>query len=150
MAIVGGPGMGKSMLFEPLDCIYSVCAKPQRRSTFPLSALPRSDIIVWQEFTFYHDTLDFDDLLNLTCGEKLGIRNPCAPNIEWRNRAPMFYTAARPIFARFPSPEETALKNAAMAERFKIRNWYVPIPPASRRPDFPRCGRCFAEFILGN
>ena len=74
----------------------------------------------------------------------------CAPNMEWRNRAPMFYTAARPIFGRFPTPEETALKNAAMAERFKIRNWYVPIPPASRRPDFPRCGRCFAEFFLGN
>ena len=72
--------------------------------------------------------------MNLTCGEKLGVRNPCAPNTQWRNRAPMFYTAARPIFGRFPTPEETALKNAAMAERFKIRSWYVSGQPPPRFP----------------
>ena len=60
------------------------------------------------------------------------------------------YTSARPIFDRFPTIEETTLKNAAMPERFKIRHWHVPIPHGIRRHDFPRCGRCFAEFMLGS
>ena len=150
MGIVGGPGMGKSMLFESLDSIFVTGAKPQRRSTFPLSLIPHIDILVWQEYTFYHDTVDFDDLLNLCVGEKLDIRNPGAPNKPWRNRAPMFYTAPRPISAVFDSQEETAVKNKAMAERFKIRHWYVPIPFSHRQLNFPRCGRCCAEFVLNN
>ena len=150
MGIVGGPGMGKSMLFESLDCIFTTGGKPQRRSTFPLSSIPDIDILVWQEFTFYHDTLDFDDLLNLCVGEKLDLRMPGKPPKPWRNRAPLFFTGTRPISAVFASQEETDFKNQAMTERFKLRHWYVPIPFSRRQLNFPRCGRCCAEFVLNN
>ena len=38
--------------------------------------------------------------------------------------------------------------NQAMDERFKTRMWSQPLQMSERVPDFPRCGCCFANFIL--
>ena len=34
-ALIGQPGCGKSMMFEPFDDIYTVMGKPEDRSSFP-------------------------------------------------------------------------------------------------------------------
>ena len=62
----------------------------------------------------------------------------------------MFYTARRPLSMFSRDPSEMADFNNAMAERFKTRVWTTPLPRAGRIPDFPRCGHCFAQFILNN
>ena len=36
----------------------------------------------------------------------------------------------------------------AGTERFTIRYWTVPIPQEHRLTEFPRCGRCSANFFL--
>jgi len=92
MAIVGLPGCGKSMLFESLDLIYEVMGKPQRGSTFPLSNVPKSHVLVWQEYKHHDGTILFEDLLSLAVGEKIDIRMPHAENLSHRDTAPMFYT----------------------------------------------------------
>ena len=150
LALVGGPGMGKSMLFESMDLIFNVCGKPEFRSTFPLAGVLKADILVWQEFMFHEETLSWDDLLNLVVGERVNIRVPSATNVPYRNTAPMFYTADAPISAWAPCMQRLATMNSAMAERFKIRRWHRALPQNIRRPDFPKCGRCSAKFFLDN
>ena len=62
----------------------------------------------------------------------------------------MFYTARRPLSFVSRDAQEMQEYNQAMNERFKIRYWTNPLPTATRVPDFPRCGPCFAQFVLQN
>ena len=150
LALVGGPGMGKSMLFESMDLIFKVMGKPEFRSTFPLVGMIDAEILVWQDFTYHPETLAFDDLLNLLVGESVNVRKPGAGSAPHRNAAPMFYTASSPIRTLTGTMQTTISLNSAMNERFKIRQWQNPLPLQVRRPDFPRCGRCSAKFYLEN
>ena len=150
LAIVGGPGMGKSMLFESLDEIFVVAGKPERDNSFPLASVLGADVLLWQEFCWEKKICAFEDLLSLLVGERLGIRVPGARPVSHRNRAPMFYTARRPLSMVSRDVSEMTDFNNAMAERFKTRFWTRPLPRAGRVPDFPRCGHCFAKFILDN
>ena len=74
MAIIGEPGCGKSMLFEPIDDIYEAMPAPESGSTFPLSGLLDSEVVLWQDFEYEAKTLNFQDLLRLLVGEKVGVR----------------------------------------------------------------------------
>ena len=150
LAIIGGPGMGKSMLFESLDEIFVVAGKPERDNSFPLASVLGAEVLLWQEFSWDKKMCAFEDLLSLLVGERLGVRVPGARPVSHRNRAPMFYTARRPLSMFSRDPSEMADFNHAMAERFKTRVWTTPLPRAGRIPDFPRCGHCFAQFILNN
>lgn len=150
MAILGPPGLGKSMLFDPLDEIYRVCGRPQRDSSFPFADVLDADVLVWQEFKWSSKVCAWEDLLSLLCGEKFGIRQPGAKPTQHRNRAPMFYTARKPLTMFSYDPQEMSEYNQAMSERFNIRMWSEQgaLPFAERRADFPRCGCCFARFVL--
>ena len=148
MALIGPPGIGKSMLFEPLDDIYKACGKPQRDCTFPFADVIDADILLWQEFKYTLKVCAWEDLLNLLCGEKFGIRQPNSKPIQHRNKAPMFYTARTQLTMRSSDLVEMAEYNTAMSERFKLRVWSKPLPMAERRKDFPRCACCFAKFVL--
>ena len=58
--------------------------------------------------------------------------------------------ARRPLTLLSRDVSEMTDFNSAMSERFKTRFWTRPLPRAGRVPDFPRCGHCFAKFILDN
>ena len=45
MAVIGVPGAGKSMLFEPFDGIYTVMGKPENKSSFPLSGALNTQLL---------------------------------------------------------------------------------------------------------
>lgn len=150
MAIVGGPGMGKSMVFESMDEVFNVCGKPQRDSSFALQGTLDADVLLWQEFTYNRKVCAWEDLLSLLVGERLGIRCCGAKPVQVRNTAPMFVTAAQFLSYRTDNVQEMLAFNLAMQERFNIRVWQIPLPMESRRPDFPRCGCCFSRFVLEN
>ncbi len=150
LAIIGPPGMGKSMLLEPLDEIFRVCGRPQRDSSFPLADVVDADVLLWREFKWTSKVCAWEDLLSLLCGEKVGLRMPGAKPVQHRNNAPMFYTARQPLRMFSQDPQEMLEYNQAMSERFKTRAWERPLPMNERRADFPRCGCCFAKFILTN
>jgi hypothetical protein len=149
LALVGGPGIGKSMLFESFGEIFQVYGKPERGSTFPFAGLPDADVLVWHEFVYNKRTFAFEDLLSALCGELMSIRRPGASNLPYRNQSPMFYTARKPLSVQYSDDQqEKDDYNQAMSERFCTRFWRVPLPHGERRPDFPRCGRCCARFYL--
>lgn len=149
MALIGGPGIGKSMMFESFAEIFHVYGKPERGSTFPFAGLPDAEVLVWHEFVYSKKTFAFEDLLSVLCGEIICVRRPGASNVPFRNQAPMFYTARKPLSVQYSDdPQEKDEYNQAMAERFRTRFWNVPLPHAERRLDFPRCGRCCARFYL--
>ena len=150
MAIIGGPGMGKSTVLEPLDDIFVTSAKPQRDSSFPLEGILGAEVLLWQEFTYSKRTLAWEDLLALLVGEKLAVRCCGTKPVQHRNAAPMFYTARQHLCYHSMDPHEMMDYNQAMLERFTTRRWTVPLPPGARNPDFPRCGRCFSRFVLQN
>ena len=148
LAIIGPPGLGKSMIFEPLDEIFEVGGRPQRDCSFPFASLMEADVLLWQEFKFSHKLCSWEDLLALLSGEKFGLRIPNAKPKQHRNLAPMFYTGRQPLRMRSDDVEEMLEYNQAMDERFKTRTWSQPLRKCERVPDFPRCGCCFAKFIL--
>ena len=150
MAITGEPGCGKSMLFEPIDDIYEAMPAPESGSTFPLSGLLDAEVVLWQDFEYEAKTINFQDLLRLLVGEKVGVRSPGSVNIKHKNTAPVFYSAMQKIKTHTGSKETVERKNKAMDERFVIREWKVVLPIASRKPDFPKCAKCFASFMLDN
>ena len=150
MGIVGPPGCGKSTVFESLACVFKVCGKPQRDCSFAFADVPGADILLWQEFTWTEKTCAWEDLLNVLVGEGFGIRLPCAKPVTLRNDAPMFYTAWSPLRFRSPDLERMLALNRAMDERFKLRTWARPLPQENRMPKFPKCGCCFAKFVLEN
>ena len=67
-----------------------------------------------------------------------------------RNTAPLFLTACSPLMVSREDPAQMSILNQAMAERFKIRTWHVPLPMSERRADFPACAACAARFYLHN
>ena len=148
MGVVGGPGMGKSMLFESMSEVFCVSGKPEDGSTFPFSGIIGADVLVWQEFTWSSKVCSFDNLLSVVVGEQIGIRIPSDKPVQYRNNAPFFYTALQPLCFRTMNYAEAQAKNAAVAERFKTRHWTIPLPGAERLPTFPKCGCCFARFVL--
>ena len=140
--------MGKSMVFESLDEVFSVGGKPQQGSSFPLSDIIDVDVLLWQEFKWSPKVCSWEDLLSILCGEKLGIRMPGTKGVQHRNCAPMFYTARQSLKMISQDVSEMEEYNEAMTERFKIRTWSKPLPKAERRPDFPKCGCCFATAMI--
>lgn len=150
MAIIGEPGCGKSMLFEPLDLIFSVMGKPEGKSTFPLACVPEVHLLVWHEYAHKDSIVLFEDLLALTVGERVEIRQPHRKNLSHRNTAPMFLSCNSPLTVVREDVAVMTRLNQAMEERFCTRRWTRPIPLEARRADFPRCGRCCAGFFLMN
>ena len=121
--MVGPPGCGKSTLFEGLSLIYTAGAKPERENRFPLSSILEADVLLWQEFSWAQKMCAFEDLLQVTAGEQLAIRVPCAKPVQHRNTAPMFYTAWVPISISCSDVRKMTCLDQAMAERFRTRMW---------------------------
>ena len=148
IAIVGEPGCGKSMLFEPFGDIFKVMGKPQKKSSFSLTNALDAHILLWQDYKHHEETVGFEDLLSLIVGEQVEVRVPHQANTPFRNKAPLFYTSNSMLRVTREDPQETAKLNAAMHERFCYREWRTPIPHWMRQSDFPRCARCCAQFYL--
>ena len=150
MAIIGEPGCGKSMIFEPFDSIFSVMGKPEGKSSFPLANIMDAHVLLWQEYKHKDSIVLFEDLLAVCAGERIEIRLPHTKNRSHRNLAPLFYTCNTELHVVRADPVEMNRLNGAMQERFCTRRWLKPIPMESRRADFPRCGCCCAKFLLLN
>ena len=71
LAIIGKPGCGKSMLFEWIDQVFTVCGTPERECTFPLAGILDADVLLWNEFVYNKKHLAFESLLNV-----LAVRMP--------------------------------------------------------------------------
>ena len=152
MALVGEPGSGKSMILQPLESIFQTMPPPEDGSTFPMCGLIDAEIILFQDFEYDPKTVNFQDLLRLLVGERMGVRVPGQKNVFCNNRAPMFYSALEKIAPKDIKCSEQTLqrKTVAMDEHFTIRTWDHRLPPWKRVPDFPHCAACFASFMLGN
>ena len=148
MAVIGAPGCGKSMLFEPFTGIFDVAGKPQKNSSFALAGILDCHIMLWQDYKHEDKTLAFEDLLALLVGETLAVRVPNKPNVEHRNTAPMFFTSNSPLVVARSDPLAMQYLNTAMGERFNTRCWQVPLPQMARVANFPKCARCCATFYL--
>ena len=148
IAVIGAPGCGKSMLFEPFVGIFDVAGKPQSRSSFPLSGILDASLLLWQDFKHDDRTIVFEDLLNLLVGELLSIRVPHQRNVNFQNKSPMFFTSNSPLAVVRQDPVTTQFLNGAMQERFCTRVWSNPLPAAERVSNFPKCSRCCATFYL--
>lgn len=148
IAVIGDPGCGKSMLFEPFDAIYAVVGKPEAKSTFPLANVLTSHLLIWNEWKHKDSIVLFEDLLALLAGERMEIRVPHQSNKSHRNTAPMIFTSNPPLAVVREDPVAMARVNKAMAERFCTRTWTNPIPEHERNPHFPKCPRCCAAFYL--
>ena len=150
MALVGVPGCGKSMLFEPFDQIFTVMGKPSSKNNFPLSPVLDADVLLWQEYKHKDDIVLFEDLLAILVHERIEIPVPYKGNISHRNTAPMFFTSNSPLRVVREDASVTEYLNDAMRERFCSRWWGTPLPVEERRPNFPKCARCCALFYLGS
>ena len=148
VAIIGEPGCGKSMLFEPFDGIFAVMGKPQNNSSFALAGVLDAQVLLWQDWKQNDGTVLFEDVLSLLVGERMDIRVPNKKNVSFRNTSPLFYTSNTPLSVVRPDLQQTTRLNAAMAERFCTRTWHNPLPPAQRIANLPRCSRCCANFFV--
>ena len=102
---------------------------------------------MWQEFELEPKTVAWEDLLSFLVGERVDVRVPGRPNVSHRSSAPMFYTALAPLEPWHAPRWRRRSMRKAMDERFVMREWSVPLPPAERVIDFPKCGRCFAGLV---
>lgn len=150
MGLVGVPGSGKSMMFQPLESIYETMAPPEAGSTFPLASLVKAEVCLWQEFEYDAKTIHVTDLLRLLVGERIAVRVPGEVNIPLNNKAPIFFSSMEPVEVKSGAQKARDAKNKAIEERFNIRTWKNPLPLTVRVPDFPHCGKCFAVFMLEN
>jgi hypothetical protein len=148
MAIVGEPGCGKSMIYEPFDKIFKVMGKPEAKSTFPMANVVDAHVLLWQEYKHRDRIVLFEDLLALAVGERMELRIPHQKNKSHRNTAPLFFTSNSMLAVIREDPNEMQRLNTAMVERFNIRFWLRPIPMGSRVVDLAKCGRCCANFLL--
>jgi hypothetical protein len=149
IAIIGEPGSGKSMILQPLEMIFKTMPPPEDGSTFPLASLLEAEIVLWQDYEYNQKTLNFNDLLRMAVGEKIGVRIPGSINSNFNNSAPIFYSALQ----RITPPrwaEAYDKKVIAINDRFTVREWSNPLPHHRRQNDFPHCAPCFASFILDN
>ncbi|CAK0845543.1 unnamed protein product, partial [Prorocentrum cordatum] len=99
IAVIGGPGCGKSMLFEPFDGIFKVMGKPQAKSSFPLAAVLDS-VLLWQDWKHNDATILFEDLLSMLVGERMDIRVPNKKNAMTERFAARVWLAPLPQEAR--------------------------------------------------
>ena len=146
VACVGRGGCGKSSLLEPLELIFECAEKPQGGSSFPFATLPGCDVMLWQDYEHDEGTVRFSDLLALLVGEAVGLRLPGRPNTKYRNTAPLFYSGRSEIACSRRSSEAEKMFNAMMDERFTVFKFTSPLPMASRKDDWPKCGKCAAAF----
>ena len=148
MAIIGEPGCGKSVVFESMDLIFKAMGKPDAKSTFPLAGVLAAHVLVWQDYKHKDSIILFEDLLSLIVGERMEIRVPHRANVSHRNTAPMFFSSNSMLAVRRDDPADMQRLNTAITERFRLRVWTKPIPHAARMENFPRCGKCCANFLL--
>ena len=148
LAILGVPGCGKSMLFESMDLIFKVMGKPEHGSSFALAGALDSHLLLWQDYIHSDSTVQFEDILSLVVGERMDIRLPRSIGKSFRNTSPLFFTSQSALQVKRACPVTTAQLNEAMQERFTVRRWVMPLPLAERVLDFPKCGRCSANFYL--
>ena len=144
--IVGPPGLGKSMLFEPFERIFTVFGKPARDNPYCFGELPGADVLLWQDFKYSPRIVLFEDLLSMMVGESMEFRVFRKGTVKHRNNAPLFVTALKLLHVQREDAQETAELNQAMDERFTIYNWNVPLPMHQRIMNFPKCGCCCARF----
>ena len=102
----------------------------------------------WQDYNHDDKSLAFEDLLALLVGETLAVRVPNNPNVEHRNKAPMFFTSNSPLMTGRTDPLAMQYLNTAMGERFNTRCWKIPLPQNARVTNFPKCARRCATFYL--
>lgn len=150
LAIVGVPGSGKSTMFDSLDQVFTVMGKPERGSSFPLASIFSAHVLVWQDYCHHDSTVLFEDILSLSVGESVEIRVPHSRNVRHRNTAPLFFTSQQELRVQRRDAALSEQLNMAMAERFRVRRWHMPLPLTERIPNFPRCGRCCVAFFLLN
>ena len=148
IAIVGAPGCGKSMLLEPFVQIFKVMGTPESKSSFSLAGALAAQLLLWQDYKHNDSTILFEDVLSMLVGELIEVRIPHQMNVPFENASPLFYTSNSMLRVARPDPAEADRLNIAMAERFRVRQWYVPIPSAQRQAAFPKCARCCAHFYL--
>ena len=107
-----------------------------------------AQLLVWNEWKHNDSIVLFEDLLALIKGELMEIRVPCKKNVPHRNTAPLFFTSNSPLYVVRQDPSAMVKLNTAMNEAFCTRVWAIPLPKAERIANFPRCGRCCANFFL--
>ena len=123
------PGCGKSTVFEDLNLIFNTSGKPARDSSFPLSGILGTDVLLLQEFSWSAKICAFEELLQMLAGERLAVRVPCARPVQHRITASMFYTAWAPLGVTGMDASRPYNLNTAVAERFTTRTWARPHPP---------------------
>ena len=148
VAIIGEPGCGKSTPFEPFDDIFPVMGKPESKSSFPLANALDARVLLWQDYKHNDAKILFEDLLSFLVGEQLSVRRPCQKNVDFRNSSPLFFTSNSELSVVREDPEAMRRLCQAAAERFCTRRWQNPLPKAQRSTNFPKCGRCCANFYL--
>lgn len=147
VACIGRGGCGKSTLLEPLEEIFKCAEKPQSGSSFPLTNVIGSEVLLWQDYCHNEATVAFSDLLAMLTGESVGVRSPCRANIKFRNTSPMFYSGRSSIRCSLRDPAEARTANEMMDERFVEFRFEVPVAKDSR-VQIAKCAKCFAEFVL--
>ena len=148
VACIGRRGCGKSMLFESLEKIFAAASPPEKGSTFALGTLLDCEVILWQDYEHDEATISWADLLRMFVGEGVAARRPGKSNKKEKNRAPCFCTGLKFMHCGRRDPQHAVDMNGAMAERFRIFHFSIPLPMESRVPDYPQCGRCAAAFYL--
>jgi hypothetical protein len=147
VACIGRGGCGKSTLLESLEDIFRCAEKPQIGSTFPLTNVIGSDVLLWQDYAHEEKTIAFTDLLGLLTGESIGIRVPGRPNTKFRNPAPLFYSGRCEIRSGLRDMDAARMYDERMQERFGIFRFTTPVP-FSKRKVIKQCAKCFARFVL--
>ena len=127
-------GCGKSTLLAPFEKIFSsALEKPQAGSTFTISGIVKSDIILWQDYEHDEQILRISDLCSLLADESVGIRKPGKVNKKYRNVAPCFYTGRAQIAHQRSDKKAEAIHNGMIDERFVTFRFANPFPrPAGR------------------
>jgi hypothetical protein len=150
VACVGVGGAGKSMLLEPLELIFKTMVKPQKGSTFSLGGLLDADVICFQDYKHYENTISFTDLLSIFVGETVNVRVPANAEgpglVKHKNKAPCFISGRAPIRCTFPEEDGREEYDSMMDDRFTIFEFKKKLPLEDRDPAFPKCGRCCAAF----
>ena len=98
--------------------------------------LLEAEIVLWQEFDYHHKTRNFNDVLCMAVGEKIGVHLPGAMNVPFNNKAPILYSALQTIFPlRWAETHEK--KVMAMNERFTVRYCEQSIAQGSESMQLP-------------
>ena len=142
----GPTNCGKSFLLNPLLGLYRCFKKPQKGSSYAMSGLEECEAVLWHEFEHDEKVLSWSDMLLWLEGEEWNIgksKSFADRDLPYNPKGtPVFMTAARPLHHR------DHLLHGMMEERFH----YFALTrsmSAARTRKVAKCGRCFAEYILG-